>query len=131
PRPGGPPSRRARPPEDPPAAGGTVRLGGCLGWATDRHLTVGGGPARPGPLKGHCTCGARGLSGWSMATKAERYRAEQERSGPKKTAKPRRRRDTPSGTASPGVSAADRKAGGTSTAARNRSKHAAKKATYA
>jgi len=66
-----------------------------------------------------------------MATKAERYRAEQERSGPKKTAKPRRRRDTPPDTASPGVSAADRKAGGASTAARNRSTHAAKKATYA
>jgi len=66
-----------------------------------------------------------------MATKAERYRAEQERSGPKKTAKRRRRRNTPLETAKPGVSATDRTAGAVSTAARNRSKHAAKKATYA
>lgn len=67
-----------------------------------------------------------------MATKAERFRAEQERSKPKKPkARPRRRRDTPIDTAAPGVSATDRKAGGASTAARNRSQHAAKKATYA
>lgn len=66
-----------------------------------------------------------------MATKAERYRAEQERSGPKKAGKPKRRRDFPVDTAKPGVSATDRKAGGQSTAARNRSQHAAKKATYA
>ena len=66
-----------------------------------------------------------------MGTKAERHRAEQERSGPKKSPKPRRRRDTPVDTALPGVSATDRKAGGGSTAARNRSNRAAKKATYA
>ena len=66
-----------------------------------------------------------------MGTKAERHRAEQERSGPKKSPKPRRRRDTPVDTALPGVSATDRKAGGGSTATRNRSNRAAKKATYA
>jgi hypothetical protein len=67
-----------------------------------------------------------------MATKAERFRAEQQRSGAKrKKARAKRRRDTPVDTAQPGTSATDRKAGGTSTAARNRSQHAAKKATYA
>jgi hypothetical protein len=47
-----------------------------------------------------------------MATKAERFRWEAERSGPKRPPKPRRpRRDAPVNTAKPGVSASDRKAG--------------------
>ncbi len=54
-----------------------------------------------------------------MATKAERYRAEQQRTGDKKTAKPKRPRG------GQGV------ASGKATAGRNRSTHAAKKATYA
>ncbi len=66
-----------------------------------------------------------------MATKAERFRMEQQRSKSKKPRRARRRRDTPVDTAKPGVSATDRKAGAGSTAARNRSGHAAKKATYA
>ena len=46
-----------------------------------------------------------------MATKAERFRWESERSGPKRPPKPRRpRRDDPANTAEPGVSATDRKA---------------------
>jgi hypothetical protein len=66
-----------------------------------------------------------------MATKAERFVMEQQRSKRKKPKRPKRRRDTSVDTARPGVSATDRKAGGGSTAARNRSLHAAKKATYA
>ena len=66
-----------------------------------------------------------------MATKAERFVMEQQRSKPKKPKRPKRRRDTSVDTAQPGVSATDRKAGGGSTAARNRPLHAAKKATYA
>jgi hypothetical protein len=67
-----------------------------------------------------------------MSTKAEQHRWEQERAKPDKPkqAKPPRR-DTPVDTAKPGVSATDRKAGDGSTASRNRSTHAAKKATYA
>jgi len=64
-----------------------------------------------------------------MATKAETFRSKKQRSGPKKAKSPRRpRRDTVVDTAKPGVSATDRKAGGTSTAARNRSKKAGRKA---
>lgn len=67
-----------------------------------------------------------------MATKAERHRWEQERAKPDKPKQAKRkRRDTPVDTAKPGVSATDRKAGAGGTAARNVSKHAAKKATYA
>ncbi|MCW5891093.1 MAG: hypothetical protein KIT14_11155 [bacterium] len=67
-----------------------------------------------------------------MATKAERHRWEQERAKPDKPKQPKRkRRDMPVDTAKPGVSASDRKVGAGSTAARNRSTHAAKKATYA
>jgi hypothetical protein len=66
-----------------------------------------------------------------MATKAERFLMEQQLAKPKKPKQPKRRRDTPVDTAKPGVSATDRKVGGGSTAARNRSAHAAKKATYA
>jgi hypothetical protein len=63
-----------------------------------------------------------------MATKAQAYRARTERSGPKKEKAPKRpRRDTPVDTAQPGTSASDRKAGAGDTAARNRSKRAAKK----
>ena len=66
-----------------------------------------------------------------MATKAELFRYRQERMGPKRPpSPPRRRRDTPVNTALPGVSATDRKAGGTSTGGRNVSKSAARKAPY-
>jgi hypothetical protein len=66
-----------------------------------------------------------------MATRAELFRYRQERMGPKRPKRPaRRRRDQPVNTALPGVSATDRKAGGNSTAARNRSNSAGKKAPY-
>lgn len=66
-----------------------------------------------------------------MATRAERYRYLQERTGPKLPKQPsRRRRDRPVDTAQPGVSATDRKAGGNSTGARNVSKSAARKTPY-
>ncbi len=67
-----------------------------------------------------------------MSTKAERFRHATERSGPKQTKKPARpRRNTPVDTAQPGVSATDRRAGASSTATRNRSKRAARKASFA
>jgi hypothetical protein len=67
-----------------------------------------------------------------MATKGERHRSEQQRSGPKRPpALERPRRDSPVDTALPGVSATDRRAGGGSTAARNDSAAAARKAAYA
>lgn len=60
-----------------------------------------------------------------MSTKAERFRWEQERAKPDKPKQAKRTRKVSAvDTALPGVSA-------TSTAARNRSTHAAKKATYA
>jgi hypothetical protein len=63
-----------------------------------------------------------------MATKAERARAQQERSGLKKPKRPRRpRRNVPVDTALAGTSATDRKAGLLDTADRNRSARAAKK----
>jgi hypothetical protein len=63
-----------------------------------------------------------------MATKAERFRAASQRSGPKRPKQPKPpRRDARVDTAQPGVSASDRKAGGDSTAERNRSKRAARK----
>jgi hypothetical protein len=64
-----------------------------------------------------------------MATKAERFRAQQEHDahGTRPKATPRPRRDTPVDTAQPGVSVTDRKAGGNSTASRNRSNRAGKK----
>jgi hypothetical protein len=63
-----------------------------------------------------------------MGAKAQRFRYLAERSGPDKPKKPRRpRRDVPVDTSKPGTSATDRKAGGGSTAARNRSVHAARK----
>jgi hypothetical protein len=66
-----------------------------------------------------------------MATKAELFRYRQERMGPDRPKRPpRRRRDDPVNTALPGTSADDRKAGGKSTGARNRSKSAARKALY-
>ena len=66
-----------------------------------------------------------------MATKAELFRYRQERMGPKRPKRsPRRRRDYPVNTAEPGISATDRKAGGNSTAARNRSNRSARKAPY-
>lgn len=47
-----------------------------------------------------------------MATKAERFRYQTERSGPKKPkSPPRRRRDVPVDTSQPEVSASDRRAG--------------------
>jgi hypothetical protein len=66
-----------------------------------------------------------------MATKAELYRYRQERSKPNRPKRPRRRRrDVPVDTALPGVSATDRKVGAGSTAARNRSRSAARKTPY-
>lgn len=45
-----------------------------------------------------------------MATRAEMFRYEQERSGPKKAKRPRRpRRDAPVDTSLPGVSATDKR----------------------
>ena len=62
-----------------------------------------------------------------MATKAERFRYELERSGPKKPkSPPRPRRDSPVDTSQPGVSATQRKA-----AAHKESPRVAKKAGYA
>jgi len=67
-----------------------------------------------------------------MATKAEIFRYHQERRGPKLPKRPRPpRRDAPVDTAKPGVSATHRKAGYGSTAERNRSKSAGRKAPYA
>jgi hypothetical protein len=67
-----------------------------------------------------------------MATKAQLFRYQAERSGPKLPKKPPKpRRDYPVDTAKPGVSATDRKAGGDSSAGRNRSDAAAKNAAYA
>ena len=63
-----------------------------------------------------------------MATKAERARALQQRSGPPKAKRPRRpRRDVPVDTSRPGVSASHRRAGLLDTADRNRSNRAARK----
>ena len=64
-----------------------------------------------------------------MATRAQRFRAEAQRGAkPARSKQPkRRRRDQPVDTALPGVSATDRKAGGGSTAARNRSARAGRK----
>ena len=62
-----------------------------------------------------------------MSTKAERFRYEIERSGPKKPkSPPRPRRDAPVDTAQPGVSATQRRA-----APRKESPRVAKKAGYA
>src|SRR4051794_28413350 len=67
-----------------------------------------------------------------MATRAEIFRYRQERRGPKLPRRPRPlRRDRRVDTAKPGVSATHRKAGRGSTAERNRSKSAGKKAPYA
>jgi hypothetical protein len=65
-----------------------------------------------------------------MATKAEKFRARQQRKAnpAKPKARPKPRRDQPIDTSRPGVSATDRKAGSSSTAERNRSKRAAGKA---
>lgn len=56
-----------------------------------------------------------------MATKAEQYRAEEQRHNqPPQPKRPKRpRRDQPVDTSLPGVSATDRKAGGNATALRN------------
>lgn len=67
----------------------------------------------------------------AMATKAELFRYEAQRSGPKLPKSPRRpRRDHPVDTAQPGVSATDRKAGSGSSGGRNRLQAAARKAPY-
>lgn len=66
-----------------------------------------------------------------MATKAELFRYQAERSGPKRPKKPAKRpRNSPVDTALPGVSASARKAGAGSTAARNVSGRAARSAPY-
>lgn len=66
-----------------------------------------------------------------MATKAEQFRYQQERSGKKKAKQPpKRRRDWPVDTSLPGVSATDRKVGHGSTASRNTSKRAGRNAAY-
>jgi hypothetical protein len=64
-----------------------------------------------------------------MATKAERFRAEQQRkANPPRPNRPRRpRRDTLVDTSLPGVSATDRKAGGGSSGSRNASERAGRK----
>jgi hypothetical protein len=65
-----------------------------------------------------------------MATRGERFKAAQERSGPKRPKKPvPPPRSYDADTSLPRVSASDRRHGGTSTAARNRS--LGRKATYA
>ena len=67
-----------------------------------------------------------------MATKAQRFRYAVERAGPDRPpAPPRPRRDEPVDTALPGISASDRKVGDGSTATRNQSRSAAKKAGFA
>ena len=66
-----------------------------------------------------------------MATKAELFRYQAERSGPKRPkAPPKRPRNSPVDTALPGVSASDRKVGPRSTATRNASSRAARSAPY-
>jgi hypothetical protein len=71
-----------------------------------------------------------GTTWGDMATRAERFRAKQERSGPKRPKKPATPpRSYDVDTSLPRVSASDRRHGGTSTAARNRS--LGHKATYA
>jgi hypothetical protein len=73
-----------------------------------------------------------------MATKAERFRAASQKTGaasrkPKSKKSPRggNRLKATADTSKPGTSADDRRWGGSSTAARNLSKHAARKASYA
>jgi hypothetical protein len=70
-----------------------------------------------------------------MATRAERFKSESQRKGgaTPSTKKPRggRRLAATADTTQPGVGADARRWGGSSTAARNRSKHAARRATYA
>lgn len=66
-----------------------------------------------------------------MATKAERFRYEEQRSGPKKEKRPvRPRRDNAVDTSLPGVSATDRKIGGGWTIQRNYSKRVDKQGLY-
>ncbi|MBN2573601.1 MAG: hypothetical protein JXP73_03475 [Deltaproteobacteria bacterium] len=64
-----------------------------------------------------------------MATKAQSFRAQQQREAkPPKPKQPRRqRKDVPVDTSRPGVSATDRKVGSGSTASRNMSKRARRK----
>jgi len=61
-----------------------------------------------------------------MSTKAEQFRAQQQREAkPARPKQPKRaRRDTPVDTAKPGVSATDRKVGSGSTGSRNKSARA-------
>ena len=67
-----------------------------------------------------------------MPTKAESYRYQEERSGPKKEKRrPRPRRDFPVDTSKPGVSATDRRAGYGRTSRRNFSERSAANAPYA
>lgn len=67
-----------------------------------------------------------------MATKAERFRAELERSGPKKAPRPKHpRRSPPADTSLPGVGADARRAGAGSSAARSASTRAGNKASVA
>ncbi len=64
-----------------------------------------------------------------MATKAQRFKTEQEHAAnpPKRKRAPRARRDQGVDTSKPGVSATDRKVGGGHTAARNVSARAGRK----
>jgi hypothetical protein len=66
-----------------------------------------------------------------MATRAERYRYEAERAGPKRPKRPKMPpRNWPIDTSMPGVSATDRRVGGGSTSLRNVSARAASRAPY-
>ena len=66
-----------------------------------------------------------------MATKAEQFRYDVERSGPKRPAAPKRPpRNVPVDTSLPGVSATDRKVGAGATATRNASERAGRAAMY-
>jgi len=65
-----------------------------------------------------------------VATKAQRFKHESERSGPKRAPKPTRvKRVQGPDTSLPGVSATDRRSGGGHTAARNPSERAGRKAS--
>jgi hypothetical protein len=66
-----------------------------------------------------------------MATKAQEFQAEQLLSRPKRAPAPKRRSETKVDTSKKGVSASDRKVGKGSTAARNASARAGRKASVA
>ncbi len=66
-----------------------------------------------------------------MLRKALKFKREQTRPHPKAPSKKKAKKASSVDTSRPGVSASDRRAGGESTAARNRSKSAGKKAAFA